>query len=187
MSESGPNRGASLLREVDEDAIALAARLLGASRHGTLAVLEPASGHPLASRTALACAGDGAPIILVSRLAAHTAALEADARCSLLVGEPGTGDPLAYPRITLIGRARRLDRDAAQGQQARERFLGVHPKSALYADFADFSFWRIEPERASLNGGFGRAWLLEGDVLRRALAAATALPPDRGDPLGGGE
>jgi len=174
MSETGPSRGAPLLREVGDEAIALAAGLLGASGHGTLAVLEPGSGHPLASRTAFACAEDGAPIILVSRLAAHTPALEADPRCSLLVGEPGSGDPLAHPRITLIGRARRLERGSAEGADARERFLGVHPKSALYADFADFSFWRIEAERASLNGGFGRAWLLEADALRHALRRAQA-------------
>jgi len=174
MSETGPARGTPLLRDVDDEAIALAAGLIGASGHGTLAVLEPGSGHPLASRTALASAADGAPVILVSRLAAHTAALEADARCSLLVGEPGSGDPLAHPRIALIGRARRLERGSAEGDDARERFLAVHPKSALYADFADFAFWRIEPERASLNGGFGRAWLLEGDALRQALRRALA-------------
>ena len=175
MSEPEPGEGRRTLREVDGDAIALAARLLRSARHGTLAVLEAGGGHPLASRTAFACDTDGAPIILVSRLAAHTAALEADPRCSLLVGEPGSGDPLAYPRMTLIGRARPLERGAAEGARARERFLAAHPKSALYADFADFSFWRIAIERASLNGGFGRAWLLEGDPLRRALAAVPGV------------
>ena len=177
MSESGSARGTGILRDADDEASALAARLLGSARHGTLAVLEPGSGHPLASRTAFACDTDGAPIILVSRLAAHTAALEADPRCSLLVGEPGSGDPLAHPRMTLIGRARPLQRGAAEGARARERFLAAHPKSALYADFADFSFWRIEAARASLNGGFGRAWLLDGEPLRAALAAATGVPP----------
>jgi putative heme iron utilization protein len=177
MSEPESARNGRTLRDVDDEAIALAARLLDSSRHGTLAVLDPGSGHPLASRTALASDADGAPLILVSRLAAHTAALEADARCSLLVGEPGTGDPLAYPRMTLIGRARRLERASPEGQRSRERFLAAHPKSALYADFADFSFWRIEIQRASLNGGFGRAWLLEGDALRRALSAVRGVRP----------
>ena len=179
MSEPEPGEGRRTLREVDGDAIALAARLLGSARHGTLAVLEAGGGHPLASRTAFACDTDGAPIILVSRLAAHTAALEADPRCSLLVGEPGSGDPLAHPRMTLIARARPLERGTDEGARARERFLAAHPKSALYADFADFSFWRIEAARASLNGGFGRAWLLDGEPLRAALAAATGVPPGR--------
>ncbi len=40
---------------------------------------------------------------------------------------------------------------------ARARFLARQPKAALYADFPDFSFWRITPGAAHLNGGFARA------------------------------
>jgi putative heme iron utilization protein len=50
--------------------------------------------------------------------------------------------------------------DGTERQQIRSRYLMRHPKSALYADFADFAFWMIEPERASLNGGFGKAYAL---------------------------
>jgi putative heme iron utilization protein len=42
-------------------------------------------------------------------------------------------------------------------QTARHRFLSRNPKSELYADFPDFSFWRVEVEAGHLNGGFGRA------------------------------
>jgi len=160
----------SPLREIDDDAIGLAARLMRGAVHGALAVLEPGSGHPLASRTAVAVDETGAAIILISTLAAHAGALQADARCSLLLGEPGKGDPLAHPRVTLIGSARRLGRDGDESARARERFLASHPKSALYADFADFAFWKIEPERASLNGGFGRAWQLDRAAIARAAA-----------------
>lgn len=155
MSEK-PN----LLRPVDDDARALARRLLADARHGALAVLEPGTGWPLASRVALALDVDGAPIILISGLSAHTPALQADARCSLLAGEPGAGDPLAHPRLTLFAQARRLERDSDEGRRARERYLQAQPKAALYADFGDFAFWRLEPQRASLNGGFGKAFAL---------------------------
>jgi putative heme iron utilization protein len=148
------------LRPVDDEARALARRLLATAGQGALAVIEADSGHPLASRVAFALDDDGAPLILTSALAAHTPALMADPRCALLVGEPGRGDPLAHPRMTLQGTAQRLARDSAEGRRARERYLQAHPKAALYADFGDFAFWRIEPRRASLNGGFGRAWVL---------------------------
>lgn len=156
-----------LLQPVDDATRALARRLVRASRHAALAVLEPASGWPLASRTAVATDVDGVPLILVSSLSAHTAALAADGRCSLLLGEPGRGDPLAHPRITLVGHGRRVDRaEAALHTRVRRRYLARHPKAALYADFGDFAFWRIEPARASLNGGFGRAFELDAaDVL----------------------
>ncbi|MEZ5726894.1 MAG: DUF2470 domain-containing protein [Burkholderiaceae bacterium] len=166
MTKPDPAPRRELLQAVDDDARALVRRLVRAARFAAIAVSEPETGHALASRVAVATDVDGAPVILISGLSSHTAALEQDARCSLLLGEPRRGDPLAHPRVTLIGIARRLDRDSPEGERARARYLARHPKAALYADFSDFGFWRIEPQRASLNGGFGRAFQLEtGDLL----------------------
>lgn len=170
MSDEQPCESRQPWQPVDDDALMLAARLLRTSGHGALAVLEAGTGHPLASRAGFACDAQGAPILLISGLAAHTPALRADPRCSLLAGEPGAGDPLAHPRITLIGRASCLVRGTPEGELARACYLAVHRKAALYADFPDFDFWRIEPQRASLNGGFGRAWTLTQADLARAFA-----------------
>ncbi|RVB28703.1 HugZ family protein, partial [Mesorhizobium sp. M7A.F.Ca.CA.004.05.1.1] len=99
-----------VIRETDAEAIRLAKTLLRSARFGALAVIEPQTGSPLASRVGVATDIDGAPLILVSMLSAHTGALLADPRCSLLLGEPGKGDPLAHPRLTLICQAARLER-----------------------------------------------------------------------------
>lgn len=156
----------SLLQPVDDATRALARRLIRTARHAALGVLDPASAWPMVSRTALATDLDGSPIVLVSALSAHTQALLADPRCSLLLGEPGKGDPLAHARITVQARAVCIAREDARFDRVRRRYLARLPKAALYADFGDFSFWRIEPERASLNGGFGRAFeLTASDVL----------------------
>jgi putative heme iron utilization protein len=53
-----------------------------------------------------------------------------------------------------------VERDSATHARLRFRFLARHPKSQLYIDFPDFRFFRLVPERASLNGGFGRAYHL---------------------------
>ncbi|TPV97443.1 MAG: hypothetical protein USCAAHI_03116 [Beijerinckiaceae bacterium] len=45
----------------------------------------------------------------------------------------------------------------------KARFLAKHPKSAFYADFADFSFWRVAMDEAHLNGGFARAGKFKGE------------------------
>lgn len=137
----------------------LARGLLRGARHGALATLDPADGVPIATRTGLATDMDGAPAFLTSTLSAHTQALRADPRCSLLVGEPGKGDPLAHPRMTVTGRARRVT-DESSRERLRRRYLARHPKAQLYVDFPDFSFWVFGIERASLNGGFGRAYAL---------------------------
>lgn len=152
-----------VIRETDGEAIRLAKTLTRSARFGALAAIEPGTGAPLASRVGVATDADGTPLILVSQLSAHTKAILADPRCSLLVGEPGKGDPLAYPRITLICRATKLERDTPERARAERRYLNRNPKAKLYVGLGDFSFFRLEVERASLNGGFGKAYLLTRD------------------------
>lgn len=165
----------SVIRETDAEAIRLAKTLVRTARYGALAALEPGSGAPLASRVAVATDLDGTPLILVSRLSEHTGAILADPRCSLLLGEPGKGDPLAHPRISLRCRAVRIEREAADHPRIERRYLNRHPKAKLYAGFADFGFFRLVVERASLNGGFGKAYQLSGDELAAELAANAEL------------
>ncbi|MCP4318791.1 MAG: HugZ family protein [Hyphomicrobiales bacterium] len=159
------------IRETDDEARALARRLVSSSRHGSLAVLLPQGGHPFASRTAVANDINRTPVILVSALSEHTAGLSNDPRVSLLLGEPGKGDPLAHPRITLQCQAEWIDRKDDRQARLRARFLRRHPKSALYVDFPDFAFFRLNPVSASLNGGFGKAYhLLPEDFLIKSAA-----------------
>jgi putative heme iron utilization protein len=155
----------SVIRETDAEAIRLAKTLLRASRYGALAAIDPADGAPIASRVGVATDTDGCPLILVSGLSAHTAAILADPRCSLLLGEPGKGDPLAHPRIALACRAVRYARDTPDWTRAERRYLNRNPKAKLYVGLGDFVFFRLEIDKASLNGGFGKAYLLTRDDL----------------------
>lgn len=159
MSMEG--RKKDVIRETDAEALRLAKTLLRGARFGALAVLEPQTGAPSASRVGVATDIDGAPLILVSMLSAHTPALLADPRCSLLLGESGKGDPLAHPRLTLACQATRLERGSADHARAERRYLNRNPKAKLYAGLGDFSIFRLEPRHASLIGGFGRAYLLD--------------------------
>jgi len=163
------------VRETDDEARRLARQLISCARYGSLAVLLPDGGHPFASRTAVACDIDRTPVILVSQLSTHTAGLLNDPHVSLLLGEPGKGDPLAHPRITLQCTAKRLAREDARHARVRARFLRRHPKSAMYVDFGDFSFFMLEPDTASLNGGFGKAYNLLPEDFRIASPASEAL------------
>lgn len=176
---AGPAKKDPLL-PVDDGARRLARGLLRTARHGALATLDPADGAPLATRTALATDMDGTPVLLTSTLSAHTQALLADARCSLLVGEPGKGDPLAHPRLTVTGRAERVTEEDLRAR-LRRRYLARHPKAELYVDFPDFGFWRLRVARASLNGGFGRAYAMTaGDVLTDMAGCEDLLEVEAG-------
>jgi len=158
------DRRTNVLREVTPEVIAEAKAILRGADHTALAVLEPETGQPLASRVGLATLADGTPFTVISRLAAHTAALDADPRCSLLVGPPGKGDPLAHPRLSLVCRAAVIG-DATGIAEARSRYLALHPRAAIYVDLPDFRFFRLEMVSVSFNGGFGRAFAMEGRVL----------------------
>jgi putative heme iron utilization protein len=155
----------SVIRETDEDARLQARDLIHTARHAALAVIDPETGFPSVSRVLIAVDADGAPAILVSGLSSHTRALMKDTRASALFGEPGKGDPLAHPRLSLRCSAERIDRQSEAHQRIRALFLDRHPKSKLYIDFPDFCFFRLVPLDASLNGGFGRAYILSAEDL----------------------
>jgi len=160
MPETSP------IRPTDDEARALARRLLDHAQFGALGVLDPTTGVPMVTRVAVGTEAGGRPVSLVSNLSAHTRALKANPACSLLVGEPGSrGDPLTHPRLTLQARARFLGKGAEGYEALRARWLDGHPKSTLYVDFADFSFVVLEVDAAHLNGGFGQAFVLgPGDL-----------------------
>ena len=85
------------------DAVGVAKSLLRTTRAGALATIDRNTGHPFASLVNVATDVDGSPLILISRLSTHTANLENDGRASLLFASVGRGDPLAYPRLTVLG------------------------------------------------------------------------------------
>jgi len=178
---SMPNRLPENAPAPDFDPKQLAKDLLRATRAGALATIDRNSGHPFASLVNVATDADGAPLILISRLSTHTANLEVDGRASLLLAATGKGDPLAHPRLTLIGAFTQVVRDNPQEPRLRRRFLARHPKSELYAGFADFSFWRLEAVSAHLNGGFARAADLKAsDVMTDVSGADDLLAAEAG-------
>ena len=165
------NKPRNVIQPTTAEAVAEARRLLAEARHAALAVLDRDSGWPLVSRVGIATDEDGTPLILVSWLSAHTGALMKDARCSLLVGEPGKGDPLAYPRAMIRARAEPVDPAGADFGRVRERYLAHQPKASLYAGLPDFRYFRLVPEQVALNGGFGKAFQFAGEALLKGQDA----------------
>ncbi|HVH80692.1 MAG TPA: DUF2470 domain-containing protein, partial [Stellaceae bacterium] len=83
-------------------------------------------------------------------------------------------DPLAAPRLSLLGEAERSD-----DPRLRARFVARHPSAAGYAGFADFHLYRVTIGRGHLVAGFGRISWVEPAELRftddaRELAEAEA-------------
>jgi putative heme iron utilization protein len=151
------------------DAVGLGKHLLRTIRSGALAT-QGQDGIPFATLVTVATDVDGSPLLLTSRLSGHTGNMEREPRVSILLAQTGKGDPLAHPRLTVVGRAERTEEP-----RVRARFLARHPKAELYVDFPDFSFWRVEILGGHLNGGFARAASLSAADLRTDIAGAEAL------------
>lgn len=153
------------------DAGKVARTLLHTIRSGALATNDPLSGHPLATLVNVAIDVDGAPVLLLSGLSLHTRNLAADERASLLLAETGKGDPLAYPRLTMVGAFA-----VTEEPRCRRRFLARHPKAELYAGLPDFRAFRMTVTAVHLNGGFGRAaGLAPSDILHDVRGAQALI------------
>jgi putative heme iron utilization protein len=143
------------------DAKSAAKKLLREGLSGALATLLPGAGDPYCSLVNVATAPDGAPLLLLSKLAVHTKNLLADPRASLMLDERKGGDPLEGARIMLIGAVATTD-DAS----ARTRYLARHSEAEMFAGFGDFNVYRMRFRRVHLVAGFGRIVDLAGkDVL----------------------
>lgn len=154
------------IRETNDEARAQARELIENAQWASLAVLEPETGYPQVSRIAVGMEEDGSLFFLASELSGHSKALLEDGRASILCGEPpDKGDPLAFPRATVMGIVSKLSRDDEGHGARREFWLNKHPKAALYIDFGDFAFYKMSVERVLLNGGFGKAFeLTKADI-----------------------
>jgi heme iron utilization protein len=168
-----PNRLPETARPPEDfNPIAVSKDLLRVIRAGALATIDRNTGHPFSSLVNVATDADGSPLILVSRLSTHTANIEADPRASILLAAAGKGDPLAHPRLTVLGTFAAIKHDAPGAARIRRRFLSRHPKARLYAGFADFMFWRLQMLSAHLNGGFARAADLKASDVMTDLEGA---------------
>jgi putative heme iron utilization protein len=140
--------------------------LLRAQKAGVLCTLSTKlGGAPFGSLASYALTARGEPLFFFSALAQHTQNLVADPRCSLFVQDPvaAADDPQQGARACLVGRATALA--AAEGEDAKQRFLAAHPQAEQWLDL-DFQFFRLAVEEVQYVGGFAQAgWVPAAEVL----------------------
>jgi hypothetical protein len=155
-----------------------ARRLIRAATAATLATQQ--DGQPFASLVTPATAPGLAPLLWLSSLSEHTRHLQRDPRCALLFTGPAeSANPQTAPRVTVTGLAEPISDPALKA-----RWLARHPYAALYADFADFGLWRINPQGGLLVGGFARATRLRAAQLLPEAAAVAAIAAAEADIIG---
>jgi putative heme iron utilization protein len=160
------------------DELALVGQLIRGQRQAGLGTL--ADGAPFVSMVAYVAEPDFAGFLLhLSGLAPHTRQLQRDSRCSLLICEPDrpdVDDVQTLARVTLVGSAARLVRDATGYGAALKLYLDRLPAAAMLFDFADFALYRFVPTEARYVGGFARAYTLTAAQLRDAARLTNPAP-----------
>lgn len=132
----------------------------------TMSVKHP--GYPFGSVMPYAIDESGTPIFLISQMAVHAKNLRANPRATLLVAEESES-PMAAARLSIIGDVSEIDNANLQG--VRQAYLGKHPESKQWVEFADFGFYRMIVKEIYLIGGFGvMGWVSAEDYSTAELS-----------------
>jgi len=151
-----------------------ARKFLRSTHHGILSTHSARfEGYPFGSVAPFVLDHHCQPVILISTLAEHTKNIALNPKVSLLAFA-GTEDLQANARLTLLGEASKIFKDA--DADLRARYLRYLPQAASYFDMHDFSFYRIHIHQARYIGGFGKmSWLTEVDLFEGLTAQESPL------------
>ena len=138
-----------------QEAVGRARSLLSAGGTAALSVLDVDGGGPFTTLVNVAVGVDLQPLVLISSLSHHSKCLARDARASLMLHDviADDADPMLTFRASLLGRFVEVEREIASAP-----FLARHPYAELYAEFGDFSYWRMDVDHVHIIAGFGRAY-----------------------------
>ncbi len=162
---------------MDNHSEQLLAHLLRSRRVAALGTLRDSA--PFVSLVVFAVSADFSAFYLhLSRLAVHTRDILQDPRVSLMLAEEDADfdrDPQTLARVSLQGVAEELPRGHEDYAAVQALYLARFPDAAVNFRLADFSLFRIRPNRARYVAGFGKIFNLQP---HHFTDAAQANPPN---------
>jgi putative heme iron utilization protein len=153
---------------MDQQSEQTLAQLIRSTRIAALGTLH--DGEPNLAMVAYAFAKDfSAFYIHVSGLGRHTTDMENDPHVSLLITETDDRrpDPQTLARVSLSGIAGILPRTGQGYPRVRKIYLERFPEAEQFFQLGDFNIWQIEPKSGRFVAGFGRAFNLVPEALRK--------------------
>ena len=153
---------------MDEQSERTLARLIRQTRIAALGTLH--EGEPNLAMVAYSFAEDfSAFYIHVSRLGKHTTDMENDPHVSLLIAETDDRrlDPQTLVRVSIRGMAEILPRNDPGYAQVKQNYLGRFPEAEQLFSLGDFNIWKVTPKGGRFVAGFGRAFNLVPEALKK--------------------
>ncbi|MBL8056552.1 MAG: pyridoxamine 5'-phosphate oxidase family protein [Anaerolineales bacterium] len=160
-----------LLRQFTDEDRSTLGTLLRARKVAALGTLH--GGAPNVGMVLFAPAPDFAGFFLhLSQLALHTQDLRAAPAAGLLVAERDSDsrNPQTLARVSLQGEARLIAAEAPEYAAAKAVYLERFPFAQFNFTLPDFSLFRFVPAAGRYVGGFGKAFAVTPEDLRRAAA-----------------
>ena len=145
------------------------ARLIRTTRLAALGTIH--KGEPNLAMMAVAVESDfSAFYIHVSKLGKHTGDMEQDPHVSLLFTETddGRADPQTLARVSIQGMAAPLPKTDPGYDRVKSLYLARSPEAEKLFSLGDFNLWRISPKGGRFVAGFGKAFNLVPETLRKA-------------------
>jgi nitroimidazol reductase NimA-like FMN-containing flavoprotein (pyridoxamine 5'-phosphate oxidase superfamily) len=156
---------------MDQQSEQTLARLIRETRIAVLGTLH--NGEPNLAMVAYAFPEDFSSFYIhVSKLGKHTADMENNPRVSLLISEADDhrADPQTLARVAIRGIAEILPRTDSSYAQIKKIYLERFPQAEQLFSLGDFNLWRITPKGGRFVAGFGRAFNLVPEALRKVSA-----------------
>lgn len=154
-----------------EEAARHAAKLVRQCRVAALGTLH--DGVPAVSQVpfALLPVADCAFVILASRLAAHTRAMQDDPRVGLMIAQPEDGHtaPHALARVSVRAEAHMIGRAHPDYAGARAAYAARFPDQQFLFDLGDFELFALMPQTVRVVAGFAQAASVTPGALARAV------------------
>jgi putative heme iron utilization protein len=144
------------------------ARLLRQTRIAALGTIH--DGEPNQAMVAVAHESDFSGFYIhVSKLGKHTGDMEDNPRVSLLFTEADDQrpDPQTLARVSIQGVPEILPRNAPDYGRVKDLYLQRFPEAEQLFSLGDFNLWKITPKSGRFVAGFGRAFNLVPDALKK--------------------
>jgi putative heme iron utilization protein len=161
-----------------EEAARHAARLVRQCQVAALGTLH--DGVPAVSQVPFAMlpVAECAFVILVSRLAAHTRAMQDDPRVGLMIAQPENGHTVAHAlaRVSMRAEAHLIDRSHPDFGTARAAYAARFPDQAFLFGLGDFELFALVPQAVRVVAGFAQAASVTPTALAQAVREGDAVP-----------
>lgn len=147
----------------------LLAHILRTARVASLGTLRNEA--PVVSQVAFIASKDfSAFYIHLSRLAQYAVDMQKDQRAALLISEPDDGRANLHTlaSVSILGKAEFIQNGEPGYTPLKKQYLARFPESAPMFEMDDYNFWRILPKGGRYVAGFGKAYNITLEALRKA-------------------